>query len=182
MKTRPNRYGKPDISSINGKKIFFDANIMIYIFWPLYPAPHYTNQYSDIFGHLIKQGNPLLINNIVLSEIINRIGRIEYKNYCYTTQLSVSFKDFRNSPDGQTVFRDIFSILLNTVLNNFGIGNKIFTIDEIKSLLAPDNLDYNDKLIISECKENNYLLITNDVDYKGVDIDIITLNRGLLSA
>jgi predicted nucleic acid-binding protein len=181
MKIRPNRYGKQDISSISGKKVFFDANIMIYIFWPLYSVPHYTNQYSNIFGQLIKQENSLFINNTVLSEIINRIARIEHKCYCDMVRSPVSFKDYRNSSDGQAVFRDIFNILLNNILNNFGIGNKIFTPGEIKSLLVVDTLDYNDKLIVSECKENNYLLITNDGDYKNADIDIITLNHNLLS-
>ncbi|MBE7446151.1 MAG: hypothetical protein HS132_13220 [Planctomycetia bacterium] len=50
------RYSSKDISLICNRQIFFDANVIIYIFWP---TGQYSReqQYSSIFGQLIKQNN-----------------------------------------------------------------------------------------------------------------------------
>jgi predicted nucleic acid-binding protein len=178
--TAANRYSKQDISNIIDKAVFFDANVVIYIFWPLYPGPHYTQQYSSILGLLIKQGNALKINKIILSEVINRIARLEYQNYLCLNSISIPFKEFRDSEEGQSVLQDIYNIIRINILDKFTLSEKSFSIDDIKSLLRVDVLDFNDKLIVAECKENGYLLLTNDADYKDVDIDVLTVNKKIL--
>jgi predicted nucleic acid-binding protein len=181
MKIAANRYSKQDIANLTDKAVFFDANVVIYIFWPLSPGPqYYTQQYSNILSLLIKQGNSLKINKIVLSEVINRIARFEYNKYLDTNNVSIHFKVFRDTQEGQNALQDIYNIIKNDILDKFTLSEKSFSVDDIKSLLQVDALDFNDKLIIAECKENGYLLLTNDADYKDVDIDVLTVNKKIL--
>jgi predicted nucleic acid-binding protein len=181
MMTKPNRFSAQDISSLKDKSIFFDANVIMYIFWPLYPGSHYTQEYSTIFGSLLKQGNALKLNSVVLSEVINRVARLEYDKYKNANNTSIHFKEYRDLEEGRSVFQDIYNIIKNEILNVFGFCDKSFTVDDIKALLQVDNTDFNDKLIIEACKENGCLLLTNDSDFKDSDIDILTVNNKLLT-
>lgn len=57
---------------------------------------------------------------------------------------------------------------------------KAFTKQDINNLLVVDELDFIDKTTEIICKEKNLVLITNDVDFKKSDIDIITENKKIL--
>lgn len=43
-----------------------------------------------------------------------------------------------------------------------------------------NELDFVDKAIVSLCKENNLVLLTNDKDFKNADLDILTANTSIL--
>jgi predicted nucleic acid-binding protein len=181
MPKPPNRFDKQDIAKLSGKAVMFDANIILFLSWSLKPGSMAVRVYSGIFGLLIKQGNNLIINTIVLSEVINRVARLEYQKYCDITPTPLDYKQYRNSTAGQLVFQDIYNILNTIILPHFNLGNKTFNVDEIKGMLKLDDYDFNDKLIIAECKEKNYLLFTDDGDFINADVDILTANHKLLT-
>jgi predicted nucleic acid-binding protein len=172
------RYNATDIAKLSGRAVLFDANVVIYIYWPTSPQSTYEKKYSRLFGALLKQGNKLYITTVVLSEVINRVMRIEYDR----NNSAISFKQYRNSPDGQSVLLDMYTILDKKILTTFDVIDKPFTNTEIKSLLTVDSLDFNDKIITEICKTNSCLLITNDADYKDADIDILSINNKLLNS
>lgn len=68
------------------------------------------------------QKNSLFIDFTVLSEVINRVIRIEYQKI----NPQQSFKDYRDSQDGKEAFEDIHTILRDIVLNRFGFIGKAF--------------------------------------------------------
>ena len=47
-------------------------------------------------------------------------------------------------------------------------------------MLMPSNQDFIDKAIANLCKEKNYILLTNDKDFSGADLEILSANRGLV--
>ena len=49
----------------------------------------------------------------------------------------------------------------------------------LEELLVVDELDFNDKIIFSLCKEKNMVLLTNDSDFVQSDIDILSANPKL---
>ena len=46
---------------------------------------------------------------------------------------------------------------------------------------AVGGFDFNDQVIAQLCKDKGLTLITNDGDFKGQDVTILTANRRLLS-
>lgn len=170
------------IPSIVDRKVFIDANVLIYIFWPS-GSQYWENLYATLFARLVRQGNELIVDFIVISEIVNRAIRLEYDKYLIAHTLSRStfkFKDYRNSTDGQTALLDIYLMVETDILSKFTIVGKSFSKNEISSFLSVDALDFGDKGILLTCQENAFLLLTNDVDYKTCEIDILTSNPAIL--
>jgi predicted nucleic acid-binding protein len=176
------KYSTQNITAVINRKVFFDANILIYIFWPS-GSQHWENIYSATFARLVRQGNEMIVDFIVISEIVNRAIRLEYDKFLLTNGFNrnnLSFKKYRNGADGQTALADIYLMIETEILNTFTVVGKSFTKPDIKSFLTVDSLDFGDKAILSTCQENTYILLTNDVDYKTSTIDILTSNPAIL--
>ncbi len=167
-----------DIAPVKEREVFFDANILIYIFW--HTGQHTWEQhYSTAFNKLLKQGNTLIIDFVTISEFISRAFKIEYEKYIQTVKY-LPFKEFRNSEDGENLLNDIYTIVKEDILKIFEVAAKRFFKPDIVKLLVADTLDFNDKAILNLCKENNYVLLTNDIDFKFSDVDIMSSNPLLL--
>ena len=90
------RYKLHDVNQLQGRNIFVDANVLIYLFWPT--ARHsFEQNYARVFSCLLRQKNTLFIDFLVISEVINRILRIEHQKIDSIKK----FKDFRDSQDGK---------------------------------------------------------------------------------
>ena len=177
-----NKYDLKDISSIPKKPVFFDANVLIYIFWPI-GGSKWAYQYSGVFKDLMKNNYEMAIDVTIVSEVVNRIFRIEYSKHLERRNLNnrdFPFKKYRDSSDGQEVINDIRSIFNKKILPKFNIFGKAFTKEDITGFLNENSMDFSDKIICSLCKENDCILLTNDRDYASADVDILTSNPGLL--
>jgi len=174
-------YKSSEIHSLKERQIFFDANILLYIFWPT--GFKWINQYSDIFKRLLQQDNAMFVDFIVLSEVVNRAIRLEYEKHLKSNNIlkeNLSFKRYRNSEDGQKVVDEVYQIIKKNIVNNFSITAKAYTKPDIENFLQVDFLDFSDKGIAAICKEHNFVLLTNDKDFANSDLDILTSNPGLL--
>lgn len=168
------RYFASSIPSLKDRTFFFDANSLIYIFWPTSPDSQESIDYGSIFATLINNNAVLAINEIVISEIINRVLRIEF----YKTEMPVDkFKEFRDSPEGKSVQADIYKIIKNRILNRFQIVSESYSKDELSSLLEISKLDFNDKIIELLCKKRSMILLTHDYDFSASDVDILSSNK-----
>ncbi len=170
------KYRLQDIAQLNGRDIFLDANVLIYLFWPT-GQYSYEENYARVFRNLLRQGNNLFVDFLVISEVINRVVRIEHLKLNPTQK----FKDFRNSQDGKDALNDIYIIVENNILNRFNIVGKVFSKEEIENCLVVDELDFVDKATVLLCKENALVLLTNDKDFKSTDLDILTGNPTILN-
>ena len=97
-----NKYDIQNISFIPNKPVFFDANILIYIFWPL-GGSKWAYQYSGVFNDLMKNKYEMAIDVTVVSEVINSTIRIEYNKYLEerdrkSTRLNSSHTDISRMP------------------------------------------------------------------------------------
>lgn len=164
------RYSLSNIATLKGRKVFFDANILIYIYWP--SGSHvWESKYSSAYGKLVKQRNELVIDFMVLSEFINRAMRIEHGKY-NETHTPLSYKAYRNSADGVETLSDIYTLVNDEILQRFGVIGKTYMKADIQSFLHVDTLDFNDKAIVPLCAENNLILLTNDSDFASSPIEI----------
>lgn len=176
------RYSTQNIPAIHDRRIFFDANVLIYLFWPT-GSHRWESLYSTAFSHLLQQQNEMVVDFLVISEIINRAHRLEHEKYLSInniTKNNLSYKQYRDSADGQTALSDVYLIIESNILNRFTVVGKSFTKDEIRTFLTLEPMDFTDKGILSTCKEHGCILLTNDKDYKTADIDILTSNPSIL--
>lgn len=169
-------YKLQDYKYLSGKSIFVDANILIYLFWST--GQHsYESNYARVFRNLLRQGNTLYVNFLVISEVVNSVLRIEHKK----SNSNESFKNFRNSKAGRSVISDIYLRVKSDILSHFTIIGEIFDKSDIESFLIIDELDFTDKAIVSICSQNNLILLTNDKDFKNSGLDILTGNPHILN-
>jgi predicted nucleic acid-binding protein len=174
-------YNSSEIHSLNERQIFFDANILLYIFWPT--DYRWAKQYSTIFNRLLKQKNEMAVDFIVISEVVNRAVRIEYEKHLQannTPRKKLPFKKYRDSQDGQEALNDVYQIVKKNIVSKFSIAGKAFTKSDIENFLHIDSLDFSDKGIAAICKEHGFVLLTNDKDFADSDLEILTSNLGLL--
>ncbi len=168
------KYARKDIQKLKGRAIFFDANVLIYLFWSI-PNDSKAERYASFFSVLLENKNRLVVNSFVLSEVINRELRIEYNN----SDKTLDFKEFRNSPDGIQAQKDIFEIVKGRILNTFSVIDEKLSAQDIAAMLTVDKLDFNDKIIADTCRKNNFVLLTHDADFSNSDIEILTANNNL---
>ena len=102
------RYTASNIPNLKNRTVFFDANPLIYIFWPTTTDSKEADDYGSILATLMKNNVNLVINEIVLSEIINRVLRIEFNK---AGLFQEEFKEFRDSAEGKSVQEDIYKII-----------------------------------------------------------------------
>ena len=173
------KYKLQDISKLSDRNIFVDANVLIHLFWPTAGSMKWEIAYSNAFSSLLKQSNKLYVDFLVIAEVINQMLRTEYKTKKGYTALS--FKQFRDSAVGQQVLIDIYLIVENQILAQFDVTGNSFSKTDILSFLTIDTLDFLDKGILKTCQDNNFVLLTNDKDFKNADIDILTGNPHILT-
>jgi predicted nucleic acid-binding protein len=171
-----------DIGSIANRKLFFDANVLLYLFAPIANNSNQwaINAYSRIFNHCLKSSVLTCVDVFVISEFINRSFRIEYEKYLKINgkDRSFSFKAFRSTTEGLDIAKDIDDLMKGTVLRRFDVVGKAFDKADILAINLI-NSDFNDELIIRTCKEHQCVLVTNDADFSGADIDILSANNKL---
>jgi predicted nucleic acid-binding protein len=114
------RYNYSDIAFIANRAVFFDANILLYIFWPT-GSPSWEKKYSSIFRKLLTQKDTMVVDFIVISEVVNRAIKTEYEKPLQEKNISrkdLCFKPFRDSRDGPEALHDIYQIVNKKLLIN----------------------------------------------------------------
>jgi predicted nucleic acid-binding protein len=176
-------YRLQDFTQLSGRDVFVDANVLLYLFWPT--GQHYFERnYASVFRNLLRQGNNLIVDFLVISEIVNRAIKAEYEKHLLTNSLTkdqLKYKDFRNSHEGQSALNDIYLIVRNDILNHFNVIGKSFVKQDIESFLVVDELDFVDKATVSICSQNGLVLLTNDKDFKDSGLDVLTGNPHILN-
>ena len=170
------------IPSFKNKKIFFDANIWIYIFCELANSNiFFVRKYSKAFSSLLKSKNTIFTDLTIMSEFVNRYLRIAFTNYKNANNLSqFDYKrDYRKTDDFKEAWKTVCSIVNMKILSKSEIINFEYDKNSLKELLNIDETktDFNDNHIVKICKTNDMYLLTNDSDFKNTNIKIISENK-----
>ncbi len=163
--------------------LFFDANIWLFIHGPQEQNDKRAGIYSSAFKHILSAKCNIYIDVLIVSEFINRYARMQYKLYQKSARRSRNFKDFRDSECYKPVAESIAETV-NRILKNCRRINSPFDTIDIGSLLSEyqeGSRDFNDQIFSEICKTNNYIFITDDADFKGHDLSILTANQKLIS-
>lgn len=179
------RYSLADIDSLKDRIVFLDANILLHIFWDR-SGSHWQHLYSAFYKELLHHNISMVTNFTVISEVVNRAVKREYEVWLHKTYLDhhgemPCFKMYRNSPEGQSALNAIYHQVKMNLLQSISIKGHIYDRDEIIQLMVYDQLDFNDKAIVSICRHFKYVLFTNDADFKACDVEIISANPQILT-
>jgi predicted nucleic acid-binding protein len=177
----PARFRITDIEHFSERNIFFDTNILLYLFWPI--QPYWETRYESVYNVLLKNNCSMYIDFTVISEFVNKAISIEYGIYLAINKLdrqSFTYKRFRNSVDGQQCIADVYSLVKTIILYDFQITGKYFDEKDINQFLSLNQLDFSDKAIESLCQEHGFVLLTNDRDFQNSNIDILSENKKLV--
>lgn len=176
----PSFYRLNEYQHLAQREIFIDANVLIYLFWPT-GRINFEQTYATVFRNLLRQGNNLYVDFLVLSEVINRAIRTEYEKFLISNgyaKSQIKFKDFRDRDEGKEAVKDIYLLVRENILNKLNVTGKAFNHQDIESFLQHDSLDFVDKAIENVCADNDFVLLTNDKDFKYCGLDILSGNLG----
>ena len=135
--------------------------------------------YGSIFQQLLSNKNRLVVDYNVLSEVVNRELRMNHSNF-EAANGSQNYKLWRDSADGQSAESRTYAIIKSLLGSTFQLDGKIYDINDVTQMLIPSNQDFIDKAIVNLCKARNYILLTNDKDFAGADLEILSANRHLV--
>ncbi len=171
------RYEINQLDELVSENFFFDTNILLYLFYS-HTVDWASRSYSNLYMQMLNKGMKIFIDNTVLSEFINRVIRIEYDSKMkMTPDNMMPFKRYRDTEDGQHTVNHANN-LVKSILRFIQVDGEVMDKMDIQSILIVDSLDYNDKIIEHLCENKRYILVTNDIDFKESEIDILSAHRG----
>ncbi|MDR2031570.1 MAG: hypothetical protein LBP86_04785 [Azoarcus sp.] len=139
--------------------------------------------YSRAFKNMLEAGAVPVIDALILSEYINRCLRDafnirrntehkEYKNY----------KCYRCSPEGLRVARNV-AVSVRGILKDARLHDTLIkdaNIENILESIGTGALDFNDGVLIGNCRSQGWKLLTDDGDMAMGGIELLTANPKLL--
>lgn len=158
-------------------RLFLDTNIWLFIY-----GPSSTNSrvevYSQVFKSILEAKCKIFIDALIVSEFINRYARIKQGLVAPKT----NFKDFRKSKEFKSIALSIASDTSRVLAHCCQIdsGFESVDMDNVLQVYKEGFSDFNDQIVSSLCNNKNLILLTDDGDFKGHNIPILTANPKLL--
>lgn len=166
----------------SSERLLLDTNVWLLIYGFQKPNDQRVDIYSQAFKKILASKCPIYIDVLIVSEFINTCARSKW-NLLPEHSKPKDFKRFRKSPTFKSVGKGI-AVAVKKVLQHctrVESGFESLAIDTSIDEYAAGNSDFNDQVIASLCSREGLKLVTDDSDFKGQDIPIITANRRLLT-
>lgn len=157
------------------EKFLIDTNVLLKVLE--YPDLFREGCDYDIFwDYAITNNLQMFVTPLTISEFINVICRIEYKNYLDEHDFKKSDYSFKNhyqqSEDFQIIYDYCLAIVETDILPNVEIINS--NKDSMISLSNHCRImkDYNDLIYFSLARENGLSIVTHDGDFLNIEENI----------
>lgn len=164
-----------------GDRLLLDTNIWLFIYGPSKPNDSRVNVYSQAFKSMISAKSQIYIDVLVVSEFINRYARMRV-GFKTKNNASKNFKKFRQSKDFEPIARDVADVTKRVLKHCKRIESGFETL-KISTLIndyAQGKSDFNDQIITTICRKKRLKLVTDDSDFGGREIPVLTANKKLL--
>ena len=160
-----------------GHRFLIDANVWLFAFGP-FPKPPRSGIYDDALRDIRIKKSLIHLNAFILSEFMNAYARIEYRNWIKKNYRDVPeekrpiFKKFRDHEDFKPIADEIRIAVKGILQTAIEYGNPEFSqgkaneyLDEYGKVCA----DFNDQILADVCETGDYILLTDDGDFKNFD-------------
>jgi predicted nucleic acid-binding protein len=161
-------------------KVFLDTNIWMLVFGPPWPKDKSrVSTYSGVFAQLLAAGCSIYIDALVVSEFVNAYARLRWN---VAGKPHGDFKRFRQSSHFKPLAQDIASDARRVLKHCDRVESGFETVDiaDVLNEFEAGDSDFNDQMLARICKTQGFKLLTDDGDFRGQDIPILTANQRLL--
>ncbi len=156
--------------------LMFDANVWLSIGGPFPDKPKRVAAYSAVYKRALESGAEIFIPQIVAGEFLNRavvmLARADGHDGRGKIHAAANYGAWiKEACD-----------LLHAILGDhtrLPDGFDALEMEPCYAAAEAGGLEFHDILIASLCRRNGLTLVTDDADYKGQDIPIITWNQQL---
>ena len=157
-------------------RLFFDTNIWFFIHGPQSPSPSERSRvYSGALNRALKAGSTIEVNALILSEFVNLVLRAEYRQ---SLEGTTSYKEFRESEEYRATAEfcasATTSILQQSTYVDFGCDATAMR--DLIERFGEDQADFNDALIVHHCRQRDLTLVTDDGDFRGSGLSLLSHN------
>jgi predicted nucleic acid-binding protein len=162
------------------ERFFLDANVWLSVYGPVVRRSTRSAIYSSALASIRNAGCLIFLDVLVVSEFINAFARMEHKQSAFP---NLAFKEFRKTTDFKPIAKDIAQNA-KRILNQCQRCKTGFTTADIDALMVEfeqGNSDFNDQMIAEICRGEELQLVTDDGDFRSVDLSILTANNSLLT-
>jgi predicted nucleic acid-binding protein len=164
-------------------ELLLDANVWFFVHGPHRPGDPKASVYSGALARIFAARSRIFVDVLIISEFVNRYARLKHNILQGRAGVPRNFKQFRQSSTFKTIARDIAADVRKILTNCSRIESGFPELD-IESLVTEygrGDSDFNDLVLTELCKSRGLKLVTDDGDFKGRDITVLTANRRLLS-
>lgn len=164
----------------SNQSFFFDNNIWMFLYCPIANFNEAKQQsISNLFEKILSRNSVIIINSLIISEFCNAYLRLDFN--LWKEEIQNPTANFKNDYFSTKRAVDTRKVIANTV------NNRMLKISE----RHPDSfnainfdtifktyelIDYNDAIIYNQCKNNKWILVSDDADFsKFEDITIIRI-------
>lgn len=164
-------------------ELLLDTNVWFFVYGPHRPGSNKAALYSKAMARILTAGSRIYIDVLIVSEFVNAYARLKHNIFQGRPGVSRDFKAFRKSSAFKTVAQDIAADVKKVLTNCARVESGFATLD-IDSLVNEyerGESDSNDLVLTELCKSRGFKLVTDDGDFKGKDVEVLTANERLLS-
>lgn len=164
-------------------QLFFDANIWYFIHGPQGdPSDNRQKVYSNAYKEIISNGSRIFLDVLVLAEFINRFARFHHNLWKEVNKIESNFKVYRDTEDYKEVAKQILAAVTIILVDSRPIESSFtqMNLQNIVNKFGEGDSDFNDLIIEEICRSYHFVLVTDDADYRGTNIPVLTCNRNLL--
>ena len=161
-------------------ELLLDTNVWLLVYGPQKPGDRRVAVYSGALARILAARSRIYIDVLIVSEFINTYARLQWK---LSFSSFADFKQFRKSTHFQPIAQDIAADMKRVLQHCTRIANgfESLAIDAVLDIYMAGDSDFNDQILAAICQRAGLKLITDDADFKGWDIPVITANRRLLA-
>jgi predicted nucleic acid-binding protein len=163
-------------------KLLLDANAWLFLYSPQYrPTDRRAKAYSTALKRMLAARCAIFIEAIVLSEFVNVLARLAYNSLPARSRPS-DFKAFRKSSSFKPIAKNIADSCRRVLEIAKPIESGFTSLDTADLLRQYESgrSDLNDLLLAHLCRAQGLTLVTDDADFSGSGLTILTANAKLL--
>jgi predicted nucleic acid-binding protein len=174
-------------------RVLLDANIWLFLYAPssialpshLRPA---VAAYTRAWAAILSSGAKAFLDAIIFSEVINRLLDDEWQRIDPPDARGVrkyrKRKDFRRSTDYPAAATTVEQLARLIVAESQAIDQPFsqWDLDQLLGEFGRGSTDWNDQLLVENCRHHGLKLLTHDADHVSGGIEVLTANRRLIAA
>lgn len=173
-------YDAREECTFENREILFDTNVWISIYGN--DPGRERAAYSDFYGGALSRGNIIVTSSHVISELFNRMCKIEYELLFGREEYGL-LKSRRRS-HGEYIERvesvrdTCLTILEECKLVEGGLDAN--ALEQQVNEAAKGVLDLTDAALVASCLSNGLVFVSHDRDFEHVDFELVTANSKVL--